>query len=109
MSFLSLLRQSITVKNPTGAKDLHGKETLGSSATVKCRFERVYKVITTAERDKVPIQAQAVVPASASVSIGAQVTFGTDKYRVMVRNDAPGKNGSIHHYELMLQEWEFQS
>lgn len=109
MSFNSLLRQTITVKNPTGAKDLHGKETLGSGVDYACRFERVYKVITTAERDKVPIQGMAVVKPSAVVNIGAQVTFGTDKYRVMVRNDAPGRNGSIHHYELMLQEWEFQS
>lgn len=109
MSFNSLLRQTITVKNPTGAKDLHGKETLGSGTDYSCRFERVYKVITTAQRDKVPIQAQAIVGRGATVQIGAQVTFGSDKYRVMVRNDAPGRNGAIHHYELMLQEWEFQS
>lgn len=107
MSFNSLLRQSISVENPSGSKDLHGKDSFGSATTVKCRFERVYKTITTAQREREPIHGMAIVPPTATVEQGAKVTFGTDTYRVMARSDAPGKNGSIHHYELMLQLWSY--
>lgn len=107
MSLSGLLNQSITVENPTGSRDLHGKPALGAAATVQCRFERKYRTIVTAGREQEPIHAVAVVGPTADVEIGAAVTFGSDKYRVLERADAPGRNGSIHHYELMLQLWSF--
>ena len=109
MSFNGLLNQTISVKNPTGAKDLHGKKTLSSAVEYACRFERTYKTIVTAERDREPIHALVAVGPDANVVKGAQVTFGGEVFRVMQRADAPGRNGQIHHYELMLQEWEFGS
>lgn len=107
MSFHGLLNQTLAYENPTATKDLHGKVTYGSSTSTRCRFERVFKTVVTAERDREPIHAQAIVPPSAVVERGARVTFGADTYRVMERSDAPGRNGSIHHYELMLQLWDF--
>lgn len=109
MSFLGLLRQTITVNNPSGTKDLHGKDAYGASATVKARFERTYKTIVTAQREREPIHAIAAIPSTANVQVGAKVTFGSDLYRVLERADVPGRNGSVHHYELMLQLWSFAS
>ncbi len=109
MSFQGLLRQTISVKNQTGTKDLHAKDGFGSATDVRCRFEAVYKTITTAERERTPIHAIAAIPASATVERGAQVTYGSDVYRVLERSDVPGRNGAIHHYELMLQLWSYGS
>ena len=109
MSFNGLLRQSITIKNPSGDPDLHGKESFGAAATVRCRFERTYKTIVTAQREREPVHAVAIVPPATIVSRGAQVQFGSDLYRVIERADAPGRNGQLHHLELMLQEWSFAS
>lgn len=107
MSFQGLLRQTISVKNPTGAKDLHAKDAFGAAADVKCRFERVFKTIVTANREKEPIHAMAAIMPTAAVAKDAQVTYGSDVYRVMQVSDSPGRNGSIHHYELMLQLWSY--
>lgn len=109
MSFNGLLNQTISVKNPTGVQDLHGKRAFGASVDLRCRFERVYRTIRTAEREREPIHAQAMIGPGTVVQIGAQVTFGSDKFRVIERQDAPGRSGAVHHYELMLQQWEFGS
>lgn len=109
MSFLGLLRQTITVRNPSGTKDLHGKDAFGSATDIRARFERTYKTIVTAQREREPIHAIAAIPSTANVQVGAKVTFGSDLYRVLERADVPGRNGSVHHYELMLQLWSFAS
>lgn len=109
MSLNSLLNQTIAYKNPTGTRDLHGKQAFGASTTIRARFERVYKTIVTPNREREPIDAIAMISPSSAVEVGARVVFGSDTYRVMARSDAPGANGSIHHYELMLQLWSFAS
>lgn len=109
MSFAGLLRQSIAISNPNNTPDLHGKDSYASPMTVKCRFERVYKTIVTANRDREPIQGQAVILPSFTPVEGAKVVFGGEAYRVMARSDAPGRNGQVHHYELMLQLWSYGS
>lgn len=109
MSFTSLLRQTIIISNPSGTPDLHAKDSFGSPTTVKCRFERVYKTIVTATREREPIHGMAIIAPGFVPEEGGKVEFGTDVYRIMTRSDAPGKAGRIHHYELQLQLWEFGS
>lgn len=107
MALAGLLNQTIVVKNPTGTSDRHGKDGLGSPVTLKARFERKYKVVYNADHEATPIQAMIMVGPATAVEINAQVAYGDELYRVLQRNDAPGRNGSIHHYELMCQLWSF--
>lgn len=109
MGLNGLLNQSIIVKNPTGSTDRHGKESLGAAVTLKARFERKYKVIYNANKEATPTQAVFMVGPDTAVEIGAQIKYGDDYYRVLVRNDAPGRNGSVHHYELICQLWSYSS
>lgn len=107
MSFNSLLRQSITISNPSGTADLHGKDSFSAGQAVRCRFERVYKTVVTAEREREPIHGVAIIGPGFTPQVGAKVQYGSDIYRLLERSDAPGRNGALHHYELMLQLWEF--
>lgn len=109
MAISHLLRQTITVKNPTGSRDLHGNPTLGSAATLRARFERTYKTIVTPEREREPIHAVVFVGPATEVEQGAQITYSGEVYRVIERSDVVGRNGQLHHYELMCQLWSFDS
>lgn len=109
MSFNALLRQTISVKNRDGARDLHGKQALGSSTDYKARFERTYKTIVTAEREREPIHGIVFVPKNVDISIGAQLIYGSEEFRVLEREDVVGRNGRVHHYELLVQLWSFGS
>lgn len=107
MSFNALLRQTISVKNRDGARDLHGKRALGDSTEYRARFERTYKTIVTPEREREPIHGIVFVPKDAEINIGAQVTYGSEEFRVLERQDVVGRNGRTHHYELLVQLWSF--
>lgn len=107
MSVKRFLKQTISVKNPTGSTDRHGDEGLGAATDVAARVERVYKVTVDKERERQPIHMKFIVGPDATVEIGAQVTYDGVEYRVLERNDAPGRRGDISHYELMCQYWSF--
>jgi hypothetical protein len=107
MAFNSLLRQTISVKNPSGSRDLHAKTALGAATEHRARFERTYKTIVTAEREREPIHGIIFTKSDATIEIGAQVTYSGEVYRVMQRDDVVGKNGSVHHYEFLVQLWSW--
>lgn len=107
MSISHLLNQSISVRNPSGTRDLHGKRALGTATTVRARFERTNKTIVTAEREREPIDGIVFVGPSATVEIGAKVTYDGTDYRVMTRSDVVVGSGGLHHYELMVQLWSY--
>jgi len=107
MSVTSLSKQTITIENPSGIQDRHGKKAFGAAASAKCRFERIYKTIVTAEREREPIHAMVGLPPSYTVAIGARVTYGSDQYRVLQIAESPGANGNVHHRILMLQLWGY--
>lgn len=107
MGVTHLLKQTLSIKNPSGATDGQGRPALGAATSVKARVELVYKTILNQDREAIPIHAEAVVGPGETVAIGAQATFDSQVYRVMVIKDAPGRNGDVHHYELMLQLWNY--
>lgn len=107
MGINHLLNQTITIANPSGTRDLHGKPSLGAPTSVSARFERTTKTIVTAEREREPIHGIVFVPPGTSVSIGAKVTYDGEDYRVMTRSDIVVGSGSVHHYELMVQLWSY--
>lgn len=109
MSFKSLLNQTISVKQPTATQDRQGHFGLGSAVEMRSRFERTYKTIVTAEKERTPIDAVFAIGPEVTVAIGSQVAYSNELYRVMTRNDVPGRNGKIHHYELMCQMWSYAS
>lgn len=109
MSVSTLSNQTIVIENPSGTRNKHGQAAFSAGVTSKCRFERTYKTVITAEREREPIHAIAGLPAATVVAIGARVTYGSNKYKVISVAEAPGANGSIHHREIMLQLWSFMS
>lgn len=107
MSVGSLSNQTITIEVPTGLQDRHGQKAFGAPSTAKCRFERIYKVITTAEREREPIHAMVGLPPTYTVTASSRITYGTDQYRVIQIAESPGASGQIHHRILMLQLWGY--
>jgi len=109
VSFKSMLKQSITVENPDGSRDKQGRDGLGSSTTLAARVQRTNKVITTAERDREPIDAIIFVGPETPVRKSARITYDSEQYRVIKSEDVPGRNGSIHHIEIMAQLWSYKA
>ncbi len=100
-----LLKQTITIKNRSGS-DVHGKPDLGTGTDYKARVERTRKTITTAQREREPIDAIIFV-ASATVAPGDQITYSTQTYRVMAVQDIVDGNGDVDHRELLCQLWSY--
>lgn len=109
MSLKSFLKHTISVENPTGSTDRHGDDAFGAATDVPARAERKFKVTVDKDKERRPIHMQFIVGPSSTVLIGARVTYDGEVYRVVERNDAPGRRGDIHHYELMCQYWSFSS
>ncbi len=107
MSVISLSNQTITIENPSGTMDRHGQKAFGAAVSARCRFERTYKTIMTAERDREPIHAMVGLPPSYTIVRGARVTYEGEQYRVIQVSESPGAGGSIHHRILMLQLWGY--
>lgn len=107
MSFAGLLNQSVAIRHQDGTRDIHGKRAFSAPTTVSARFERKYKTIVTAERENEPIHAIVFIPAGTAVSVGDRITYVSDDYRVMDKQDIVGRGGSVHHIELLLQLWSF--
>lgn len=107
MSFTGLLNQTISVYNRT-TRDLHGKLSFGTAASVSARVERKYGLtIITKENDKEPIDAVVFVPAGTAVENSDKIVYDSQTYRVVKRLDQVGRGGDIHHVELFIQRWNF--
>lgn len=109
MALTHLLNQTISVQEPTGARDMHGKKALSSATEYRARFERTYKTIITAEREREPIHGIVFVDDDTDIDVGSKVTYDSNAYRVMERSDLVLGNGKVHHRELMVQLWSFGS
>lgn len=109
MSLSTLSNQTVTIENPSGTRDKHGKPDFGASASASVRFERTYKTIKTSEREREPIHALMGCPASVTIEKGARVTYGSDTYRALEVAEAIDSGGSVHHREVMLQLWSYSS
>lgn len=107
MSVSTLSNQSITIENPAGTQDKHGQPVFSTGATALCRFERTYKTIVSAEREREPVHAIAGLPPGVTIVRGARVTYGSDQYRVIQLAEAVDGSGTVHHREAMLQLWGY--
>jgi hypothetical protein len=107
VSLAGLTNQTISLQNPSGTHNKHGQPAYSSAVSVNSRFELTSKVIKTAERERDPINAIAIIGPGTVPQIGAKVTYGSTVYKVIAISSAPGASGVIHHYELMLQLWSF--
>lgn len=103
MSISALLNQSGTISNQ-GAQTKYAKTSFGAATTVAMRFEKTKRTISTATRDKEPIDGTVFVGPSVSVDAGDKLVFGGISYRVMVVSPIILGNGQTHHLELMVQE-----
>lgn len=107
MSVSTLSNQSVTIENPTAARDKHGQTGFGSAVTATVRLEKVNKTIKTATSELDPVHAVMGVPANVTIQKGARVTYGTDTFRVMTIAEAVGGDGVVHHRECNLQDWSY--
>lgn len=107
MSLSGLLNQSITYTNPSTTEDEHGNANMGSPVTVDARFERVNKTVVDAQGDRVAVQGRVFTGPGDAIERGAKIVYDGQDYRVMTREDVVVGTGSLHHRELMVQEWNF--
>lgn len=103
MSFNSLLNQTGTIANK-GAIDRHGKLAYGTATSVRMRFEKIKKFITTATKDDEPIDGKVFVGPAVSVDTGDKLVFDGIDYKVMLVSPIILGNGQTHHKELLVQE-----
>jgi hypothetical protein len=107
MSLNSMLRQSITIENPTGKTGKHGDRSFSPAVTVRSRFQQVTKTMVNLKGEREPIDGIVFVGPDATANIGAKVTYLGNQYRIMKREVVPGRNGKTHHLELQVQTWSF--
>lgn len=107
MTVDTLSNQSVTIENPSGARDKHGQSGFSAPFSASVRFERTYKTIKTENREREPINAVMGCPASVSIQRGAKVTYGSDAYRAIMVQEAIDGSGNVHHREVMLQLWSY--
>lgn len=109
MSYKSLLKQSITLEDVATGRSKTGTPNLSTGRTLRARVQPVNKTIVTKERDKTPIHAIVFLDKAAAPILGSRLTYDGTAYRVLVIEKVPGRNGQIHHFELMVQLWSFES
>lgn len=107
MSFNSLCRQTITIEVASSTRDKQGRLSMGAAVTEKVRFQPTTKTIVTKDHEKTPINGIVFAKANSVIAIDARVIYDGTAYRVLTLEKVPGKNGSIHHYEAMVQLWSF--
>lgn len=103
-SFARLLRQTCTIYNATGTDD-YGKATVGAGETVNCRFERSSKNVMDIQGQQTTLHGVVFVLPTVSVSIGDQLDYNGQKYKVLDIAEPVGRRGSVHHKELGVQLW----
>lgn len=109
MSLNSLLRQTITIENPDGTKDKQGRDNFGASTTTRARVQKTTKVVMTADREREPIDAIIFVSPGTTINKSARLVYQAVQYRVIKIEDVVGKNGTTHHFEVMVQLWSYKA
>lgn len=109
MSVKRFLKHTLSVENPTGTTDRHGDDSFAAAVDVPARVERKFRVLVDKDKNRHPIHMTAIIGPDSTVQRNARVTYDGQVYRVYDSNDAPGRSGAIHHYELLCQHWEFPS
>lgn len=108
MSLYSLLRQTISIQNRSGARDKQGQPAFGSASSLRARVQKTHKTIATSERDRTPVHAIIFVGPETEPQIDAKITYETTEYRVLAVEAVPGRDGRTHHYEIMAQLWSYK-
>jgi len=109
MSFGHFLQHDLIIKNPTGNRSKTGRAALGVGTVTKGRFQRKYKTIVTAEKEREPIHGEVWIAPDTTCSVGAQITYDSDLFRVIEIAGIPLGNGKIHHQEALVQLWSYAS
>jgi hypothetical protein len=109
MAITGLLNQTVSIENEGSVVGKHGETSFGAATSYQARFQRTNKTIMNSKGELEPISGIVFLPADATVSIGAKLTYGSDIYRVITLETVPGANGVTHHLEAMVQSWSFGS
>lgn len=104
MSFNGLLNQTVTI-TAGSARDKFGKLTFGSGTDYKARFEKTSKNIFNKQNELEPIDGVVFVKPDTTVSIGDRLVHNSLTYKVMKIDEVVVGTGTLHHKELMVQEW----
>lgn len=101
MAFESLLKQIIGIKTPTGRSN-YGQATLGSAVNYSARIEPVNRMFYDQNaRERVAKFVIFLMP-SVIVAPGCFIVYGSEDWEVISVEDVPGRDGSIHHKEVLV-------
>ena len=104
-SFDRLLKQTCTISNASGTDD-YGKATVGSGTAVDCRFERTSKnVFDHLKGQQTTLHGIVFVKATTAASIGDQIVYNSQNYKIIEISEPVGRRGLVHHKELGVQLW----
>ena len=103
MSLSLLLNQSVDIQAKASANEV-GDITFGTAVTYPARFEEADGVIMTAQKEREPIDGRVFVDSDCVVAIGDKLVYGGTDYKIMRVDKLVLGSGSIHHYELVVQE-----
>lgn len=107
MAITNLLNQTIQIEPRLADTDLHGRPSFGAPQSTKGRFQQTNRTITTAEREREPIDGLIWTMPSNPIEVGDRVTYNSIVYRAMRSSPIVLGNGKIHHYEAMVQLWSY--
>jgi hypothetical protein len=107
MAINNFFNQTITVENPAETRNRQGRFDFDTPITLKARVERTNRTVTSAEHDRVPIDAVIYSGPAFEVKNGAKITYGSDTFLVVTKSDVVKGNGRLHHYEIMARLWSF--
>lgn len=109
MSFNQLLKQTISLENPSGTLSKTGQPGFSAAISLSARVQKTHKSIPTKDRDRTPVHAIIFIGPATEPEIDAKITYDSTAYRVLAVEDVIGRNGSTHHYEIMAQLWSYES
>lgn len=109
MSFNSLLRQTLTIANPSTTRDKTGKPSYSSGTTVRGRVQKTNKSIYGKDREIIPIHLIAFIGPAIEPQDEGKITYDSTAYRIKAFEAVVGRNGQVHHYEIQAQLWSYGS
>lgn len=104
MALVGLLNQAGSLYTKS-TRNKYGKTGFGSAVAIKMRFQKTSTTILNNEREPEPIDGIVFVGPDVTIDVGDKLTYNSVTYRVMTVEPIVVGNGSVHHKELKVQEW----
>jgi hypothetical protein len=101
MSILSLLNQTVAIE-PKSTPNAYGESTYGTSATHRCRLQRVYRMVRNETGENQVSQTVLYLPPTSTPAIDDRATIEGTTYNVTEVARHVDGNGTLHHWRVIL-------